>query len=142
MTHKTSSESSISLDSFVHMVASDSETHTTPASSPRESLGATWRQGVRQPSETIASQYRNNFDPAQPRIFNYDAPSRGGAGPAMYRAPTPFAPIHPQETKPTKPKSPKPPKENPRDTPRYRSNGVNSQQPRSGKKSCRVVFMR
>ncbi|KIM36178.1 hypothetical protein M413DRAFT_14139 [Hebeloma cylindrosporum] len=130
MAHKTSSESSISLDSFVHMVASGSETHTTPASSQRESLGTTWRQGVRQPSETIASQYRNNFDPGQPRVFNYEAPSRGGIGPAMYRAPTPFAPIAPQETKPTKAKSPKPPKEKPPSpSPRSRKDGVNSQRP-------------
>ncbi|KDR78825.1 hypothetical protein GALMADRAFT_244413 [Galerina marginata CBS 339.88] len=88
---QTSTESSISLDSFVHMVASSTESHTTPASSNRESPRSSWKQGIRQPAETLASQYRNM--PINPRIFNYEAPPKGsGTGPALYRPPTPFAP--------------------------------------------------
>jgi DnaJ family protein B protein 4 len=132
MAHKTSSESSISLDSFVHMVASGSETHTTPTSSRRESLRTSWKQGVRQPSETIASQYRNNFDTTEPRIFHYEAPSRGGVGPAMYRAPTPFAPATPRQG--TKLKGSKQPNaDHPAPSSKPFNNGVNTQYPKFGK---------
>lgn len=92
LAHQTSSESSISADSFVHMVASSTESFTTPASSNIESPRSSWKQGVRQPSETMASQYRNM--PLSPNIFNYEAPPKGsGTGPALYRPPTPFAPV-------------------------------------------------
>ncbi|KAF9048767.1 hypothetical protein BJ165DRAFT_1462530 [Panaeolus papilionaceus] len=80
MAHKNSSESSISLDSFIHLVASSQESLTTaPPPSHRENSYSSWSQGVRQPPETVSSQYRN------PHIFNYDLPPRDMPGPAGYR---------------------------------------------------------
>ncbi|PPQ95739.1 hypothetical protein CVT26_015865 [Gymnopilus dilepis] len=89
---QTSSESSISVDSFVHMVASSTESLTTPASSNVEVPRSSWKQGVRQPSETLASHYRHK--PLSPNVFQYEAPLKSsGTGPALYRPPAPFTPV-------------------------------------------------
>jgi hypothetical protein len=86
MTQKTSSQSSLlSLDSFIHLVASSTESHTTPSSSIRESFRSSWKQGIRIPSEAISSQYRNTAADPPVSTFHYDAPRRGVKGPAMYK---------------------------------------------------------
>lgn len=91
MTQKTSSQSSLlSLDSFIHLVASSTESHTTPSSSNRESFRSSWKQGIRIPSETISSQYRNTATAPPVSNFHYEAPQRGVKGPAMYK-PVPVA---------------------------------------------------
>ena len=104
MAQKSSSQSSLlSLDSFIHMVASSTESHTTPASSNRESFRS-WKQGIRIPSEAISSQYRNTAPPVS--NFHYEAPQRGVKGPAMYK-PVPVAAQFQDQQKRTKaPKSP------------------------------------
>ncbi|KAF8150866.1 hypothetical protein B0H34DRAFT_801784 [Crassisporium funariophilum] len=91
---KHSSDSSVSLDSFVHLVASSTESHTTPPSSSRESPRS-WKQGVRQPFETMAAhQYRSIPPPLN--TFEYESQRRGAQGPAVYKAPqyTPNSPAH------------------------------------------------
>ena len=86
MTQKSSSQSSLlSLDSFIHLVASSTESHTTPSSSNRESFRSSWKQGIRIPSETISSQYRNTAAAPPVSNFHYEAPQRGAKGPAMYK---------------------------------------------------------
>ena len=108
MTQKTSSQSSLlSLDSFIHLVASSTESHTTPSSSNRESFRSSWKQGIRVPSETISSQYRNTASAAPPvSNFHYETPQRGAKGPAMYK-PVPVAAQFQDQQKRTKaPKSP------------------------------------
>jgi hypothetical protein len=100
MTQKTSSQSSLlSLDSFIHMVASSTESHTTPPSSNRESFRSSWKQGIRIPSEAISSQYRNTAPPVS--NFHYEAPQRGVKGPAMYK-PVPVAAQFQHQQKRTK----------------------------------------
>lgn len=93
MNHKNSSESSISVESFVHMVASGStETLTTPASSKRESIPSARNPGARKPGDAMPAQYRT----AQPHIFSYQPPPRGSAkGPALYTPPATFASMPP-----------------------------------------------
>ncbi|KAH9481292.1 Protein psi1 [Psilocybe cubensis] len=115
LAHQTSSDSSVvSLDSFIHLVASSDESHTTAPPSNRESLRSSWKQGVREPVETLASHYRNL--PNRPHTF-YEAPTKGaGTGPALYRPTTPFTPI-PRNPEPIKVRAPqskssKPPKVN------------------------------
>ena len=93
MAQKSSSQSSVSLDSFIHLVASSNESHTTPSSSHRESPRSSWKQGIRIPSENIASQYRNT---APVSNFHYETPQRGVKGPAMYK-PVPVAQLHDQQ---------------------------------------------
>ncbi|CAA7266839.1 unnamed protein product [Cyclocybe aegerita] len=97
MPPQSSSKSSVSLDSFIHLVASSTESLTTsPSSSNRDSPRSSWKQGVRQPADTMASQYRNPaVRPAH--TFTYDGPRRGGDGPAIYKAPPRFAPPAPQK---------------------------------------------
>lgn len=98
MTQKSSSQSSLlSLDSFIHMVASSAESHTTPSSSNRESPRSSWKQGIRVPSET--TQYRNTSSAPPVSNFHHEAPQRGVKGPAMYK-PTPV-----QQKSPKAPKS-------------------------------------
>lgn len=82
MAQKSSSQSSLSLDSFIHLVPSSTESHTTPSSSNPASPHPSWKQGIRNPSETIASQYRNSAPPVS--NFHYESPQRGVNGPAMY----------------------------------------------------------
>ncbi|KAF9560500.1 hypothetical protein CPC08DRAFT_750439 [Agrocybe pediades] len=104
--HQTnSSESSGSLDSFIHLqVASSSESHTTPASSDKNAPRSSWNQGVRHPHETMASQYRN-VPPTKPRPFSYDAPLKSsGGGPPVYR---PSAMSIPKEPEPIKVQPPR-----------------------------------
>ena len=107
MTQKSSSQSSLlSLDSFIHLVASSTESHTTPSSSNRESFRSSWKQGIRIPSEAISSQYRNTAPPVS--NFHYEAPQRGVKGPAMYK-PVPVAvsiQFQDQQKKSKTPKSP------------------------------------
>lgn len=102
MTHKSSSQSSISLDSFIHLVASSTETLTTPSSSHRESHPSLRKQGIRIPSETVASQYRNTSPPVS--NFHHESPQRGVKGPAMYK-PIPVVQLHDQPKKPKAPMS-------------------------------------
>ncbi|PPQ94471.1 hypothetical protein CVT25_001104 [Psilocybe cyanescens] len=106
LAHQTSSDSSVvSLDSFIHLVASSSSSHTSAPPSNRSS----WKQGVREPVETLASHYRNV--PTRPHTF-YEVPTKGaGTGPALYRPTTPFTPI-PRNPEPIKVRAPQshPPK--------------------------------
>ncbi|KAF8813350.1 DnaJ-domain-containing protein [Phlegmacium glaucopus] len=106
MQQKSSSQSSLSLDSFIHLVASSTESHTTPSSSNRESPRSSWKQGIRNPSETIASQYRNTAPPVN--NFHYESPQRGTKGPAMYKH-VPTAQFHDQQKRPEASKSPSAP---------------------------------
>ena len=102
MTQKSSSQSSLlSLDSFIHLVASSTESHTTPPSSNRESPRSSWKQGIRIPSETISSQYRNTAPPVS--NFHYEPPQQGVKGPAMYK-PVPVSQFHDQQKRPKAPK--------------------------------------
>lgn len=105
MTQKSSSQSSLlSLDSFIHLVASSTESHTTPSSSNRESPHSSWKQGIRIPSETLSSQYRNTAPPVS--NFHHET-QRGVKGPAMYkRVPVPVAQFHDQQEQ-KMPKAPK-----------------------------------
>lgn len=103
MTQKSSSHSSLSLDSFIHLVASSTESHTTPSSSNPESPRSSWKQGVRIPSGTIASQYRNTAPPVS--SFHYESPRRGVNGPAMYQ-PVPVSQSPDQQKRPKGPKLP------------------------------------
>jgi hypothetical protein len=104
MTQKSSSQSSLlSLDSFIHLVASSAESLTTPSSSNRESPRSSWKQGIRVPSETISSQYRNTSAPPVSN-FHHEAPRRGVKGPAMYK-PIPVAQVPVQQKSPKAPKS-------------------------------------
>ena len=101
MTQKSSSQSSLlSLDSFIHMVASSTESHTTPSSSNRESFRSSWKQGIRNPSEAISSQYRNTAAAPPVSNFHYEA-QRGVKGPAMYK-PVPVAAQFQDQQKRTK----------------------------------------
>ena len=102
MTQKTSSQSSLlSLDSFIHLVASSTESHTTPSSSNRESFRSSWKQGIRIPSETISSQYRNTAASPPVSNFHFETPQRGVKGPAMYK-PVPVAAQFQDQQKRTK----------------------------------------
>lgn len=102
MTQKSSSQSSLlSLDSFIHLVASSTESHTTPSSSNRESFRSSWKQGIRIPSESISSQYRNAAAAPPVSNFHYEAPQRGVKGPAMYK-PVPVAAQFQDQQKRTK----------------------------------------
>lgn len=103
MVHKTSSESSISVESFAHMVASGSaETLPTPASSKRGSLRSLWGSGKRK-----ADAQRRGNTTGRPHTFSYQPPPRGaGQGPAVYTPPPTFAPMPPMP--PPAPKVPKP----------------------------------
>ena len=107
MAQKSSSQSSLlSLDSFIHMVASSTESHTTPASSNRGSFRSSWKQGIRNPSEAISSQYRNTAAAPPVSNFHYEGPQQGVKGPAMYK-PVPVAVQFQDQQKRTKaPKSP------------------------------------
>jgi hypothetical protein len=106
MTQKSSSQSSLlSLDSFIHLVASSTESHTTPSSSNRESPHSSWKQGIRISSETLSSQYRNTAPPVS--NFHHET-QRGVKGPAMYkRVPVLVAQFHDQQQQ-KMPKAPKP----------------------------------
>lgn len=90
MAHRSSSESSVSLDSFIHLVASSTESQTTAPPSHGESPRSSWKQGIRQPTEPLASQYRNVS--ARPYTYSYEPPLRKGDGPAIYKAPSPYSP--------------------------------------------------
>jgi len=113
LAHQTSSsDSSGSVDSFIHLVASSSESHTTPPSSDKDAPRSSWNQGVRHPHETMASQYRN-VPPTKPRPFSYDAPLKGSGGPPVYR---PSALSIPREPEPIKVQPPKTNASNPHKT--------------------------
>lgn len=104
MAQKSSSQSSLlSLDSFIHLVASSTESQTTPPSSNRESPRSSWKQGIRVPSDTLSSQYRNTAPPVS--NFHYEAPQRGVKGPAIYKH-VPIAQFHDQQKKSQASKSP------------------------------------
>ncbi len=92
MTQKSSSESLVSLDSFVHLIACSTESHTNPSDYMRETQSSSWRQGIRSPAESLASQYRNPN--IQPFIFTYEplASVKKADKPPVYNAPPSFAP--------------------------------------------------
>lgn len=91
MTHQSSSESLVSLDSFVHLIASNSESHTSSTSDyMRETTSSSWRQGIRSPAESLASQYRNPN--IQHFMFTHKSVKTADEPAPTYNAPPSFAP--------------------------------------------------
>ncbi|KAF9532475.1 hypothetical protein CPB83DRAFT_623906 [Crepidotus variabilis] len=101
MTHRSSSESTVSLDSFVHLVASSVDSHTTAPSSNMRDSPNSWKQGIRTPAETLPSQHRHPT--LQSNYFNYEPPQQNPRRPPFYRSgssfvgplPTPSTPATP-----------------------------------------------
>jgi hypothetical protein len=82
-----SSESSETLDSFIHLRASSFESHSTTVS-PNVNQGTTWKQGRRTPVETSATH--SPYDRAHP--FGSDPRSSKGKRPTAWRAFSSFLP--------------------------------------------------